>query len=170
MMSIGVVAAACAAAWFCVFMVFHILGWRRGRGNAIWLIRSYGTTLLAGLVTALVLNSGRASPPSCVLTASIVLLTSGCLFVLYVPAVYVVLTSLSVQTMVFLRQSGGELPVDVLYSRFGGGAIVADRLATLAANHYLREHSGIFRLTRRGRCVATFFRLIKALWKLAPGG
>ena len=37
-------------------------------------------------------------------------LTSACLFVLYVPAVYTILTSLSVATLVLLRRSGGRMP------------------------------------------------------------
>lgn len=170
MMSFGLIGSVSAAVWFFLFVVVHVLGWRSGRSNVSWLIRSYVITLFAALLAAVVLTSGSASVRSGILTLSIVLLTSGCLFILYVPAVYVMLTSLTVQTLVLLRENSGELPVRILYDRFAGCPIVADRLATLTANHYLREQAGVFRLTQRGRHVARFFRLIKGAWKLAPGG
>jgi hypothetical protein len=166
----GVVGVVSAAGWFCIFVLMHVLGLRSGRANAGWLIRSYVIAVIASLATALGLTGTSGTVQSCLLMLSTLVFTSACLFVLYVPAVYVILTSLSMQTLIVLRERGGECSTETLYDRFGGRAIVADRLATLAASHYLREQGGVFYLTGRGRYVSKIFGLVKRIWKLAPGG
>jgi hypothetical protein len=170
MRSAGVVGVVSAAVWFGVFVICHLLSWRSGRSGAGRLIRCYLITLLFGLMTVLVFRSTHSTAASGVLAVIIMLLTNCCLFVLYVPAVYVVLTSLSVQTIIVLRQGGGTMPTASLYDRFACRGIMEDRLATLASNGYLRADGETFRLTTRGRNIAFFFRLIKRAWKLDPGG
>src|SRR5205823_8832602 len=88
-----------AVAWFCVFVVAHIAGWRTGHGNARWLLISYASSVLGMLIGVIGLMAG-SDIVTAVGAVLLALMTNACLFVLYVPAVYVVLTSLSVQTLV----------------------------------------------------------------------
>jgi hypothetical protein len=169
MTSPALIAVLAALAWFGAFVLAHIAGWRAGHGNARWLLISYGGSVLATLltVTGLMAQSDAVVAIAAVLLA---LMTTACLFVLYVPAVYTVLTSLSVQTLAMLRRAGGALPEAELYCRFAGRGIVDDRLSTLAASGYLVAHGGTFRLTPRGRALAKMFALVKNLWRLGAGG
>jgi len=158
-----------AVAWFCAFFLAHIAGWRAGHGNARWLLISYAGSVLGTLISVIGLMawSDMITVIAAVLLA---LMTSACLFVLYVPAVYTVLTSLSVQTLVMLRRAGGALPEGELYAHFTGRSILDDRLATLAASGYLVAEGRRFRLTAQGRTLATIFAAIKDFWRLGPGG
>jgi hypothetical protein len=158
-----------AIAWFCGFVVVHIGGWRAGHGNARWLLISYVSSVLATLISVIGLMAG-SDIITVIAAVLLALMTSACLFVMYVPAVYTVLTSLSVQTLVMLRRAGGMVPEAQLYAQFAGRSIVDDRLATLAANGYMVAEGGRFRLTARGRTLATIFAVIKDFWKLGPGG
>jgi coproporphyrinogen III oxidase-like Fe-S oxidoreductase len=97
-------------------------------------------------------------------------LTSACLFALYIPALYSVLTSLSVQTMMLLRCRGGALPEAELYDRFASRRIMEQRLATLIGSGYVTHDGPSYRLTPRGRAIAKLFKPIKILWNLGPGG
>ncbi|MFL5069461.1 MAG: hypothetical protein ACJ8D9_07710 [Xanthobacteraceae bacterium] len=169
MLSPGLAAVIIAAAWFCVFVVIHVAGWRAGHGNARWLVISYGSSVLAMLISV-ISSTDRSDPMAALAAVLLALMTSACLFVLYVPAVYTVLTSLSVQTLVMLRRAGGALPEAELYAHFAGRGIVDGRLATLAASGYLVADDGRFRLTSRGRILATIFAFVKEFWKLGAGG
>jgi hypothetical protein len=169
MLSPGLAAVTIAAAWFSLFVVVHIAGWRAGHGNARWLLISYGTSVLAMLITVIG-STVRLDPVTALAAVLLALMTSACLFVLYVPAIYTVLTSLSVQTLVMLRRAGGTLAEAELYGRFGGRGIVDGRLATLAASGYLIADGGRFRLTSRGRALAKIFAFVKKFWKLGAGG
>src|SRR5262249_5811768 len=123
--------------------------------------------LLAPVVGATLASHGLLPA---ILAAVLAILISACLFVVYVPAVYTVLTSLSVQTMLMLRRRGGAMSERELYDRFAGRAILQEGLATLVASGYLVPEGTRFRLTPRGRSVARIFAFVKALWKLGPGG
>jgi len=164
----AVMAFVTAVGWFAAFVLVHILGWRAGHGHARWLLATYLTSVIGTLATVAGLVSWSA--PRAILAMLLALMTSACLFVLYVPAVYTVLTSLSVQTIVMLRRRGGSLSAEELYERFAGRAILEERLATLVASGYLAREGGHLRLTARGRGLAGAFGLVKALWKLGPGG
>lgn len=161
---------ASGVVWSCVFAVIHVVGWRSGRGNAGWLLTSYAFAIAGTLLTAAAFTAGSHALPSVIVAVAIAALTSACLFVLYVPAVYTVLTSLSVQTMIILRQSGGAVATSALYERFAGRTIAAERLAILAASGYLIADGAAFRLTPRGRAMAKVFEMIKRVWNLGPGG
>src|SRR5262249_15865344 len=104
------------------------------------------------------------------LAALLALMTSACLVILYVPAVYTVLTSLSVQTLITLRRHGGAVSEADLYDRFASRLIVEGRLATLVGSGYLAANGTGFRLTSRGRTLAKIFAGIKRLWQLGAGG
>jgi hypothetical protein len=164
---IGLVAAA---AWFLVFFFAHVGGLLAGFENARWLLISYAACFLGALVTAILLTAWHHSMQAVILAAMMAALTSACLFALYVPALYTVLTSLSVQTMMLLRRRGGALPEAELYDRFASRKIMEQRLATLLASGYVAPEGSSYRLTPRGRAIAKFFRPIKILWNLGPGG
>jgi hypothetical protein len=166
----ALVALTAAATWFVVFVFVHIGGVRAGFENARWLLISYGACFLGTFVTAILLTAWHHGMHAVTLAALIAGLTSACLFALYVPALYTVLTSLSVQTMMLLRRRGGALPEAELYDRFASRKIMEQRLATLLASGYVTPDGPSYRLTPRGRTIAKLFRPIKILWNLGPGG
>jgi len=169
-LSPALIGLAAAAAWFLVFFFAHIGGVRAGLENARWLLISYTACFLGTLVTAILLTAWHHGMQAVLLAALMAVLTSACLFALYVPALYTVLTSLSVQTMMLLRRRGGALPEAELYDRFASRKIMQQRLATLLASGYVALDGPSYRLTPRGRAIAKFFRPIKILWNLGPGG
>jgi hypothetical protein len=161
---------AAAAAWFLVFFFVHVGGVRAGFENARWLLISYAACFLGTLVTTIVLTTWHHGTQTIVLAAVMAALTSACLFALYVPALYTVLTSLSVQTMMLLRRRESALPEAELYDRFASREIMEQRLATLLASGYVAPKGPSYQLTPRGRAIAKFFRPVKILWNLGPGG
>jgi hypothetical protein len=158
------------AAWFLVFVCVHVLGFRYGRRNAQWLVGSYITCCAITLLNVLAMSLWRDGGQTMRLSLLIAALISACLFVLYTPAVYTVLTSLSVATLMLLLRNGGHLPEDSLYSRFATHSILRQRLSVLVNSGYLVENARGFHLTPRGRFVARCFAAIKKLWRLGPGG
>jgi hypothetical protein len=166
----ALVALTAAATWFVVFVFVHIGGVRARFENARWLLISYAACFLGTLVTAIAVTAWHHGIQAVSLPAMMAALTSACLFALYVPALYTVLTSLSVQTMMLLRRRGGPLPEAELYDRFARRKIMEQRLATLLGSGYVAPEGPFYRLTPRGRVIAKFFRLVKILWNLGPGG
>jgi len=164
------IALAAATAWFLVFFFVHVGGLRAGFENARWLLISYAACFLGAVVTATLLTAWHHGMQAVILATMMAILTSACLFALYVPALYTVLTSLSVQTMMLLRRLGGALPEAELYDRFASRKIMEQRLATLFGSGYVAHVGPSYRLTPRGRAIAKFFRPIKILWNLGPGG
>jgi hypothetical protein len=158
------------AAWFLVFMCVHVLGFHYGRRDAQWLVGSYITCCAATLLSVVAMSLWRDGGETMALSLLIAALNSACLFVLYTPAVYTVLTSLSVATLMLLLRNGGRMPEGSLYSRFATRAILRQRLSVLVVSGYLLEDAGGMRLTPRGRLVARVFAAIKELWCLGPGG
>jgi hypothetical protein len=164
------IGVAAAVAWFLVFFLAHVGGLRAGFENARWLLISYAACFLGALATAILLTAWHHGVRAVVLTAMMAAATSACLFALYVPALYTVLTSLSVQTMMLLRRRGGALPEAELYDRFASRKIMEQRLATLLASGYVAPKGPYYQLTPRGRAIAKFFRPVKMFWNLGPGG
>ena len=158
------------AIWFLVFVCLHIVGLRSRQDNAQWLVRSYAACSAAMLVSVVALSMWRDSGQTLLLSLLIAVLSSACLFVLYVPAVYTILTSLSVATLILLRRSGGRMLETSLYDRFATRGIIQQRLSVLVGAGYLIEDAGGFSLTPRGRAFARAFAFMKRLWRLGPGG
>jgi hypothetical protein len=158
------------AAWFVIFVCVHVLGFRYGRRNAQWLVGNYITSCAATLLNVLAMSLWRDGGETMALSLLIAALISACLFVLYTPAVYTVLTSLSVATLILLLRNGGRMPEGSLHARFATRAILRQRLSVLVGSGYLLEDARGFRLTPRGRVVARAFAAIKELWRLGPGG
>ena len=156
--------------WFVVFVGIHLLGLRSGRDNAQWLVGSYAASSAAMLASVVALSMWGDSGQVLLLAVIVAALTSACLFVLYVPAVYTILTSLSVATLVLLHRSGGRMPEASLYDRFATRRLMQQRLCVLVgAGHLVQDACG-FSLTSRGRGVARAFAFVKRLWRLGPGG
>jgi hypothetical protein len=158
------------AAWFLVFVCVHVLGFRYGRRNAQWLVGSYIAACTATLFSVAAVSLWRDGGQTLALSLIIAALSIACLFVLYTPAVYTVLTSLSVATLMLLLRHGGQMAETCLYSRFARHAILRQRLSVLVGSGYLVEDAQGFRLTPRGRVLARAFAAIKELWRLGPGG
>jgi len=166
----ALIGLAAAAAWFLVFFFIHVGGVRAGFENARWLLMSYAACFLGTLVTAIAVTAWQHGLHAVILAAMMAVLTSACLLALYVPALYTVLTSLSVQTMMLLRRRGGTLSEAELYNRFASRKIMEHRLATLLSSGYVTHDGPSYRLTPRGRAIAKFFRPVNILWNLGPGG
>ena len=156
--------------WFVVFVGMHLLGLRSRRDNAQWLVGSYAASSAGMLASVVALSMWGGFGHMLLLSIIVAALTSACLFVLYVPAVYTILTSLSVATLVLLRRSGGRIPEASLYGQFASRQLMQQRLyVLLGAGHVVRHGRG-FSLTSRGRAVARAFAFVKRLWRLGPGG
>jgi hypothetical protein len=158
------------AIWFLIFIVLHIFGFRCQRGDAQWLVRSYIACYSATLLSVGAWSWWRESGEGLVLSLVVAALTSACLFILYVPAVYTVLTSISVETLMLLRRSGGHMSQTSLHDRFASRGIMQQRLSVLVGAGYLIEGARGFTLTARGRGLARAFAFLKNLWRLGPGG
>jgi hypothetical protein len=122
------------------------------------------------LVSVVALSMWRDSGQTLLLSLLIAALSSACLFVLYVPAVYTILTSLSVATLILLRRSGGRMLETSLYDHYATRGIIQQRLGVLVGAGYLVENAGGFSLTPRGHALAWAFAFMKRLWCLGPGG
>jgi hypothetical protein len=161
---------AIVGTWFLIFVCIHMSGLRSGRENAQWLVRSYAMVFLATLLTVVAMSLWRDFNQAIILSLVVAALASACLFVLYVPAVYTILTSVSVATLVFLLRNGGRMSEASLYDRFATREIMSQRMSVLVRNGYLVEERKGFFLTFRGRSLARAFAFIKKLWGLGPGG
>jgi len=158
------------AVWFLIFICLHIIGVRSRRENAQWLVCSYATCYAATLLSVVLLSMWRDFGETMVLSVIIAGLTSACLFILYVPALYTVLTSHSAATLILLRRNGGQMLEASLYERFTTREIMQQRLSVLAGAGYVVEGACGLSLTRRGRGLVRPFILVKKLWRLEPGG
>src|SRR5262245_55319660 len=122
------------------------------------------------LVSVVALSMWRDSGQTLLLSLLIAVLSSACLFVLYVPAVYTILTSLSVATLILLRRSGGRMLETSLYDHSATRGIIQQRLGGVVCAGYLVEDGSGVSLTPRGHALARAFAFMKRLWCLGPGG
>lgn len=165
MNSPALVSLVTAATWFLAFVVLQVLSLRSGAGGARSLLLALAVTTLGMLATIAATAGDRLA-----LRLAMGLLALACLFVLYVPGLYTVLTSLSVRTLVLLASKGGAEAESALHDRFAGRALMEERLGTLLKSGYVTEAGGRYRLTSRGRRIARPFAALKELWRLGPGG
>lgn len=163
----ALIGLAAAAAWFLMFLCVQIASLRAGAGGARSLLLPYSGSI-AGLIVTVAAVMGMSEATALALAMG--LLTSISLFVLYVPALYTVLTSLSVQTMIWLARSGGRLSEAELYGHFAGRSAFEPRVRTLIESGYLVRDDAHYRPTSRGLAVARPFAAVKAFWRLGPGG
>jgi hypothetical protein len=170
MNSPAVVATLASISWFGVLLLLEAFTNRLCGGGVVWLLRNFAACAASLFVTLLLLVPDRVGVLGMLLAFAFGGLAFACLFVLYVPFLYTVRTSLSVQSIVFLLDHDGRVPKARLTAYFTSEDIVAARIATLVKSGYLASQVGGFRLTRRGRLVASVFARIKAWWALGAGG
>jgi len=158
--------------FFCVQLIFirsvssiKWLLWNKRCVLATIIILSASTELMQSLSGSAWLTSG-----GWLLGALWADLTFLCLYVLYMPFYFVVMTSLSVETLIMLHLSGGTLHVSQLQERFCSEAFVADRFGTMIRNEMLQHTSDGYAVTEKGRQTTRPFLFIKSLWRLGAGG
>jgi hypothetical protein len=160
------------AVFFCVQLIFirslsstQWLVWNKRGVLAALVVLSASTELMQGLTGSTWLTSG-----GWLLSALWGDLTFLCLYVLYMPFYFVVMTSLSVETLIMLHHRGGTLHVSQLQERFSSEAFVADRFATMSRNGMLRQTTDGYAVTEKSRQTIRLFLFIKSLWRLGAGG
>ena len=162
--------------WFLLFFIGHLLTLRltpeitRAQlNNALFFVGLVGLSLTLCLATIMQLLALTLLA----LVAAIVcgtLLYCG-LFALYMPFYYVVMTSLSVRTAIFLsRQTEGALTKQRLFNVFASSRLVDGRLRTMELNGFLRVTPKGYTLTVKGRLTAWFMEKFNRLWKLDTTG
>ena len=99
-------------------------------------------------------------------------LTFACFYIVYMPFFFTIYTSLSVQTMVIMNDTGaGLVPIESLKSIFASNELVSKRLDALNKNGFLKpKDSNRYCLTFKGKCFSRLFIFLKWLWRLGPGG
>jgi hypothetical protein len=158
--------------FFCVQVIFirwlspnQWLVWNKRCVVAALVILSASTGLMQNLMGPTWLTTG-----GWLLGALWADLTLLCLYVLYMPFYFVIMTSLSVETLIMLQRSGGALRVAQLQDRFASEAFAADRFATMSRNGLLRLTTNGHAVTEKGRQTTRPFLVLKSLWRLGPGG
>ena len=166
------------AIWFLAFVVIHlgIFAARCVERRFALIVKVLG--LCAGALVASCLIAmtaepalGRAFANGTAVNAAAGLMTMACLFVVYMPFLFAVGTSLSIQSLVLLsRAPDHHLPLRELRDEFVSKELVGGRLETMVLNGYLRRRGSSFVLTPKGRAVGRAFAFLKRLWRLGPGG
>lgn len=175
-MSALAAAMTASACWFAIFIPGHLF-WARVAGDRRYsrvMVRSFAISIV-GCVTSLILSHGffwQGTDLAWGVALGGAVFLMACAFVLYTPFVFVVSSSLSVDTMLMLANAtGGALPRHELYEHFASAGAI-DRRLQLACGTGMVEAvgQGRYRLTAKACQVALFFSMIKRLWKLWPGG
>jgi hypothetical protein len=171
MPSAAAIGAIAAVAWFAVFVGAQAFALRR-HGNGARSLAASGVIAVAGFVistlAATLVTGERGAASALALVFGGV--TGFCLFALYVPFLYTILASLSVQSLIVLKRRGGTAPEAELFGDFAGSDIVRGRLETLSRSGYLVTRGDGYALTPRGRSIAVTFATVKRLWRLGHGG
>ncbi len=151
--------------WFVLFLIVHIaLFHRKHIQNSFPLIMRVFLGCLTGHAVTIQVTRGA-------IPAMYGLVAMACLFILYMPFYYITVASLSIQTLILLRDAVGQsLRITELRQHFASDAIVAGRLKTMVSNGYLIEEQDRYRVTSKGRLVARSFAALKEFWRLGPGG
>lgn len=160
----------CGCLWFGIYLIgqIAIFWWNKSVKRSDVLVRGVLAAALAGMISAALLPMAEWSA---VLMAEVyVLMTVGCLFVLYGPFFYVVHTSLSIETLLLLLKSGGQAPLGELKERFASRRLFEARLHTMMDNGYLVREGQHYAMTPRAENVARLFASVKSLWRLGAGG
>jgi hypothetical protein len=160
----------CGCLWFGVFLIGQVVLLRRRKHikRSRMLIRGISAAALAAMASvALWPMQGGAT----LLLAEIyALAVLGCLFVLYGPFFYAIHTSLSVESLLLLMESGGRAPLSELTDRFASRRLLEDRLRTMVESGYLSHDGERFAPTPRAERLAMVFAKAKSLWRLGAGG
>ncbi len=164
-------AAAIGVLCFALFAGLHLLSPRVTRGIergplALKLVPAFA--LLIAVVAAAGAPPGVGGTITAVLWGELAFLG---LVVLYMPLIYTLTHSLSVETLRLLAsRPDGHVEEERLAATFTSPAFIEARLAGMAAGGYIAPAGSGYRLTRRGKAVARGFDWLKSLWLLGPGG
>jgi len=154
-----------SAGWVAVaviahFAVFHVVQVER---RARTLISLWGLALMGDLWTGLVLELDRWR----IVYGAVTLFGA---FILYTPFYYTVSASQSVRMLIELAGEPDGLTVPDLRSRHPIDEVLGGRFETLLASGYVLQHDERYALTAKARLLVRVFRLVRALWRLGPGG
>jgi hypothetical protein len=163
--------------WFALFFSVHlaVIRWAPSVSKAsinqrLFLAGLVGIAISLWPATAMLHDSTLAQGSLIMAVICGILVHIG-LFVLYMPLYYTVVASLSVRTMVLLRERpGARMAITQLREEFVSRRLVGQRLATMATNGFLRDRGDGYVLTPKGRLTATAFSWIKRFWRLGAGG
>ncbi len=173
-----IAAVVIGLAGFAAFVAVHIglplLDGRIGRGRLAQRL-SAASVLLVGLLIAAASLAGYDWAPQSAGSLLVALLwgelTLLGLIVLYMPFVYTITHSLSLETLLILAGSReGSCAESDLAARFTSPQFVQARLDGMADNGYVEATETGCRLTRRAMTLARSFRWLKSVWGLGAGG
>ena len=141
--------------------IFHS---RNVANKSSLILKLYGISLAGCLVSTLMLEKS-------LLEAFYSLIFIFSLFILYMPFYYTVSSSVSVQTMVFIKEKGkGKSSTHELKNVFASSDVIRYKLESMANSHMIAYREGYYSLTRKGEMVARFFQFMKKIWRTGPGG
>lgn len=142
------------------YAVFHVVQVER---RARTLVCLWGVALMGYLWTGLVFELDRWR----IVYGAVVLFGA---FILYMPFYYTVSASQSVRMLIELAEEPDGLTVSELREKNPIDEVLQGRLETLLASGYVSRHETQFAPTAKARLVVRVFRLVRALWRLGPGG
>ena len=156
-----------AVAGFLFYMAAHIVLVRMVRPRRYFL---FSFQWFAALMVVFVLIAGRAGQLSWfAYFNSLSVLAS--LWVFYIEATYIIMRSVSVRTMVELARSPRHaLSADDLEKLYQTEHMFDQRIASMAANGYLKQTNGHFALTVRGAALAQVFAGVRRILNIHSYG
>ena len=93
-----------------------------------------------------------------------------CSFIVFMPFLFVLRTSLSVETMSILYKSNSKVTLLDLYNKFTSIHAIQDRLTAMEQNKFISRSNECYFLTKKGLFFAIWFSRLKKCWKIWPGG
>ena len=114
-------ALALGAGWFLTFLVIHILLFHYTYVQDCFkvILKLFIGCIIGYLSTILALGPVGRYADQIIIQVVYGLLLMGCLFILYMPFYYTIVASLSIQTLIFIQESGGNaLSIEQLRQRF----------------------------------------------------
>jgi len=162
-----------AGSWFSLFLAIHIIWFHRVHVEQCFalIVKIFGVCVAGDLVMIAAMPPSGQRGSLFFFEVGYGLVMMGCLFILYMPFYYTIVSSLSIQTLICIEESPEEvLSMEELRQRFASRETLDGRLSIMVGNGYLTEQAGRYRVTSKARLVSRFFSHLKELWKLGPGG
>jgi hypothetical protein len=174
MISALAVAILCSIGWFLCFMASHITLMHVGHSArfSTVIVRCFAFSTISCIGTIVCLKGYLWDAPALgwIVAIGAAVLLMCCAFILYMPLVFTVSNSITGDTLMWLDQRDGGTPRDQLYSVFVSTSALQARLKNMNENNLVSLQGCRYRLTEKGTSVARFFRAMKELWRLGPGG
>ena len=160
--------------WFSVFIVGHI-SWmqltrdsRYSRVIAQWFSLSMAACVATSIYLKGVIWDGP--PLGWIIAVGVAPFLMCCAFILYMPFVFVVASSVSGDALVLLKRAGGCLGCTDIYRIFVSTEAARRRMENMSRNGLVFLQADRYRLHTKAVRTARFFNAIKTLWKLGAGG